>query len=377
MNRIIEFIKKETVLSIAMILALISMAAVHPDREYLAYIDFKTLCILFSLMAVMEGFKSIGVFRLTAEKLLRKASGIRSIMMILVCLCFFFSMLITNDVALITFVPFTIIIFGMLGKEISRKLLIPTVVMQTIAANLGSMLTPLGNPQNLYLYGISGISLGNFLLLMLPFTALSFALLIIRIVLMTRSCGSKCGINIPDGNIHIKKENFAVYLILFALCLLTVAKIIHFAVTAAIVLAVFLVIDRSILKRLDYSLLLTFCGFFIFIGNMGRIGAVNDFLRSIIDSNEFATAVISSQIISNVPAALLLSGFTDNCKQLILGTNIGGLGTLIASMASLISFKYIAKEDSSLRGKYFMSFTAANIFFLVCMIVMYVVLYNF
>lgn len=374
MKKIIQLFKNETVLCAAIVLAAASMIFVHPDKAYLGYIDFKTICILFSLMAVMEGFKTIGVFSRTAERLLRTAKSLRSILVILVSLCFFFSMLITNDVALITFVPFTVTIFGMLGKEASSRLLVPTVVMETLAANLGSMLTPLGNPQNLYLYGISGLGLGEFILLLLPYALLAFVLLMIWIFIAADR--SKTTVELPEDHGSIAVVPLAVYILLFAVCLLSVAKVLHFAVTAAIVLIAILIIDRSILKRVDYSLLLTFAGFFIFIGNMGRINAVNSFIRSIIDGSEFLTALAASQIISNVPAALLLSGFTDNCRQLILGTDIGGLGTLIASMASLISFKCIAKEKPDSKKHYFIVFTAANVVFLLFMLGMYFTISN-
>ena len=375
MNRTIEFIKKEAVLCAAVLLALISMFFVFPDKQYADYIDFRTLGILFSLMAVMEGMKSIGVFRLTAEGLLKRAGSIRSIAMILVGLCFFSSMIITNDVALITFVPFTIVTFRMLGRKTEDELLVPIVVMQTLAANLGSMLTPLGNPQNLYLYGVSGISLGRFIKLLLPFAALSFLMLFVWILVKTSSYEFEAEISLSDDGSKLSKSRFAVYLLLFAVCLLAVADVIHFAVAAGAAVAVLLIADRRLLGKIDYSLLLTFIGFFIFIGNMSRVEAINSFLSRIIDGNEFAVSVGASQVISNVPAALLLSGFSDNYEKLILGTDIGGLGTLIASMASLISFKCISKERPDVKKRYFLLFTVSNIVFLAVLISAYIIIY--
>jgi len=374
-NRTIEFIKKEAVLCAAVLLALISMFFVFPDKQYADYIDFRTLGILFSLMAVMEGMKSIGVFRLTAEGLLKRAGSIRSIAMILVGLCFFSSMIITNDVALITFVPFTIVTFRMLGRKTEDELLVPIVVMQTLAANLGSMLTPLGNPQNLYLYGVSGISLGRFIKLLLPFAALSFLMLFVWILVKTSSYEFEAEISLSDDGSKLSKSRFAVYLLLFAVCLLAVADVIHFAVAAGAAVAVLLIADRRLLGKIDYSLLLTFIGFFIFIGNMSRVEAINSFLSRIIDGNEFAVSVGASQVISNVPAALLLSGFSDNYEKLILGTDIGGLGTLIASMASLISFKCISKERPDVKKRYFLLFTVSNIVFLAVLISAYIIIY--
>lgn len=375
MNKLINFVKKETVLSAALFLALASMFFMPPDKEYMNYIDCRTLCILFSLMCVMEGLKSIGIFRLTAVGLLKKAGGVRSLTVILVSLCFFSSMLITNDVALITFVPFTVIIFKMLGNEAEKKLLIPVVVMQTIAANLGSMLTPLGNPQNLYLYGISGMSFGAFTVLLLPFALLSFIMLMIWIILKTARFDFGGYMGLSDDTAPIKKGYFALYIVLFAVCLMTVLKVMHYGISAAAVFILIFIFDRNLLKKVDYSLLLTFAGFFVFIGNMSRIDCINSFLSRIIENNEFAVSVTASQVISNVPAALLLSGFSSNYEMLIIGTNIGGLGTLIASMASLISFKCVSKERPALKKRYFGVFTAANIIFLAAMIMLYIIIY--
>ncbi len=381
MQKIISFIKNEIVLVVAAILAIISMFIVAPDSEYLGYIDFNTLGILFCLMAVMAGLQAIGLFREIAEKLLSKVHKLWQIVMILVMLCFFFSMLITNDVALITFVPFAFIILGLLGEEVERKLIIPVVVLQTVAANLGSMLTPIGNPQNLYLYGKSGMGIGEFLLLMLPYTMLAFVLLLICCLYLGKgnTKNSSAALmqfqNMTKGTqLKGSKWDIVRYLVLFVICLLTVAKIIPHAVTLIIVVVVMLIFDRNLFAKIDYSLLLTFVGFFVFIGNMGRIPAFRDFLHNIIEGNEVLTAVAASQVISNVPAALLLSGFTKEYEALILGTNLGGLGTLIASMASLISYKYIAKENKCSKGAYLGYFTVVNVVFLVLLWILYKVM---
>ncbi len=358
----IAFAKKETVLCAALALALISSCLVLPDRKYLEYIDFRTLAILFGLMSVMGGLQKAGVFRYIAEGMLKKVGDVRQLVLILVFLCFFFSMAITNDVALITFVPFTFTVLKLLDQ--ADRLLIPVVVMQTIAANLGSMLTPIGNPQNLYLYGKAGMSVGEFLLLMFPFTAVSFLLLMAWCLCQGKKKGTLKVTFGETADLNGERGKIFVYMILFAVCLLTVAHILPYGVMLIIVAAAVAVMDRQVLARVDYSLLLTFVGFFIFIGNMGRIEAFRRFLEGIILGHEVATAVISSQVISNVPAALLLSGFSDNFRALIVGTNLGGLGTLIASMASLISFKFIAKENKSLRGRYLGYFAVVNIVFL-------------
>ena len=361
--------KKEAVLTIAMMLAVISAFFVRPDKEYIGYIDFRTLAILFCLMAVIAGLQQIGLFQYVAEKLLKRVKHIRGIVCILVMLCFFSSMLITNDVALITFVPFTFIVLKMTLGDRAEKLIVPVVVMQTIAANLGSMLTPIGNPQNLYLYGKADMSFAKFMGFMLPCTLISFVLLALW-CLFFKYKGKKAVDVSLEGNdlLTSYKMQLVVYGILFVVCLLSVAHIVPYGITLFAVLVVVFFLDKTVLGKVDYALLFTFVGFFIFIGNMGRVPAFNAFIKEMIDGNEILTSVIASQFMSNVPAALLLSGFTNQYKLLILGTNLGGLGTLIASMASLISFKYIGKEYKHLRGKYLGYFTVANVLFLLVLL---------
>lgn len=364
-----KWCKKEVVLMTAIILAVISAFLVHPDKEYIEYIDFRTLAILFCLMAVMAGLQQIGLFQYVAEKLLKRVRHIRGIVFILIMLCFFSSMLITNDVALITFVPFTFIVLKMTLGAHAEKLIVPVVVMQTIAANLGSMLTPIGNPQNLYLYGKTDMSFAKFMGLMLPCTLISFVLLAAWCMFFKYKGNKVFGLSL-ERNVFLTshKMQLVVYGVLFVVCLLTVAHIVPYGITLLIVLVVVFFLDKTVLGRVDYALLFTFVGFFIFIGNMGRVPAFNAFIKEMIDGNEILTSVIASQFMSNVPAALLLSGFTNQYKLLILGTNLGGLGTVIASMASLISFKYIGKEYKHLRGKYLGYFTIANVFFLLMLL---------
>ena len=364
-KKIICLVKQETVLCVALVLAALSMLIVHPDGEYISYIDFRTLAILFCLMGVMSGLQKTGVFQWIAQALLAKVKKMRQLVWILVLLCFFSSMAVTNDVALITFVPFTFIVLDLVGAEARKRLLVPIVVMQTIAANLGSMLTPIGNPQNLYLYGQAGISLGSFILLMLPYTLVSFLLIMLGSTVQTRKYDGPIEVSFA-GNIRLadKKLQLAAYLLLFAVDLLTVARVIPYGLALLVTAASILLIDRSIFAHVDYSLLLTFAGFFVFIGNMGRLPAFHDFLQRIVSGNELLVGVAASQVISNVPAALLLSGFTDNLAPLIIGVNIGGLGTLIASMASLISYKFVAREDGAAKGIYFRYFTVVNVCFL-------------
>ena len=364
-EKLIQFFKRETVLCAAFLLAVVSLFFVPPDREYLDYVDFRTLSILFCLMGAMSGLQTCGVFECAAQALLGRVKRAWQLVLTLVLLCFFSSMLVTNDVALITFVPFTLIVLGMVGPEAKGPLLVPTVVLQTIAANLGSMLTPIGNPQNLYLYGRAGLSLGAFVLLMLPYTFVSLLLVMIWSAVQTGKHDAPIEASFAEKvRLSDKKLQLAAYFLLFAADLLTVARALPYGLTLMITVIGLLIIDRAIFARVDYSLLLTFAGFFVFIGNMGRLPAFHGFLQEAVAGNELIAGVAASQIISNVPAALLLSGFTDNLAPLIIGVNIGGLGTLIASMASLISYKLVVREDGTIKGAYFRYFTLANIGFL-------------
>lgn len=383
MNKVTTFLKKETVLCVSLMLAVVSAFFVPPDRGYLDYIDFRTLAVLFCLMSVMAGLQKTGIFRWIAQKLLGRVKSGRGLVLTLVLLCFFSSMLITNDVALITFVPFAFTVLDLLGEEQKNRLLLPVVVLQTIAANLGSMLTPVGNPQNLYLYGKAGISVSEFLMLMLPYTALSLILLTGWGVVQGSMCSQDLKLDTPpvQGASWHKQDGkpviyfLMVYLILFLLCLLTVGHILPWQAVFAVVFLVIFVSDRRVFAKVDFSLLFTFVGFFVFIGNVGRIPAFCAFLQEIITGREVYTSIIASQVISNVPAALLLSGFTDNYAALIIGTNLGGLGTLIASMASLISYKYVAKEAGGRRGAYILLFTVENVCFLAVLVLLNVVSY--
>ena len=403
MKKILYFIKKETVLSIAVVLAVISVFFVTPDREYISYIDFRTLAILFCLMSIVAGLRNIGVFDKLAERLLAKVHGIGGVTVILICLCFFMSMFITNDVSLITFVPFTIILMKKRNPDVDGKWMLKVIVMQTIAANLGSMLTPLGNPQNLYLYGKAGIGIAEFLKIMLPYTVCAFALLMAWIGLASMVRKRKLsheekteikqnkGLDSAEDKASTKRqkdplgasgskwgkkdaewiEKFTAYIILFVISLLAVSHILPYGVPFALVFLYLLLRDRKILTQVDYSVLCIFIALFILIGYLGRIPGFSELLSDILSGREVVTSVIASQVMSNVPAAILLSGFTDHIRELVIGTNLGGLGTLIASMVSLISFKYVAREDRSFRGRYFLEFTVANVIFLFIMMILY------
>ncbi len=375
MGRVFTNIRKiDTVLCIAWVLAIVSAFFVHPGKEYLGYIDFRSLGILWGLMVIIQGFKENSVFDRIAGFLLSRVTKSWQLAAMLIFMCFLGSMLITNDVALITFVPFALMILHDCGRE---DMMIPTVVLQTVAANLGSMLTPIGNPQNLYLYGLTGMSIGSFIMIMLPFSLVSAILLVLSLLLIpgrekSLQKSSTSSITSRFGS----KRQIIIYAVLFAIALLTVVRILPWYVFAIIVLVIVGGMDYKILFRADYILLLTFIGFFIFTGNMGRIEVISSFLEEVLIGREFGISVALSQIISNVPATLILSGFTTNYKDLLLGVNVGGLGTLIASMASLISYKAYSKEYQEKSGKYLLVFTAVNLVFLIALVLTYIIVRN-
>lgn len=344
MRKAFRVLRGDIVLCAAWLLAIGSAFLVPPSADY---IDFRSLGLLWSLMVMMQVFREKDVFATIGERLLRHTHSVGQLTAVLVFLCFFFSMIITNDVALITFVPFAIM---MLKRCNRRELLIPVIVLQTVAANLGSMMTPIGNPQNLYLYGLSGLSLFGFIRLVFPYTLISFILLLCCILLLR---GRKTAVETAGEDSGItEKPVVIVYTALFALVLLVVLRVLPcWALAGAVLLASAVLRQKSILKA-DYGLLLTFVGFFVFTGNMRSIPDVADTLAAAVSGHEIAAGVLASQAISNVPAALLLSGFTENINALILGVNIGGLGTLIASMASLISYKLYAVEPQAEKGRY-------------------------
>ncbi len=373
-----EFLRRETVLVAAMLLAAVSSFLNPPGAEYLSYIDFRVLGILLSLMLVMAGFQKEGVFAFLGGKMIEKAANARQLGLVLVFLCFFSAMIMTNDVALITFVPFSILTLRMADLE---EHLIPVVTAQTIAANLGSMLTPIGNPQNLYLYGKSGLGFGSFLKLMIPYALVAAVLLFLFMLLIPRETLQLGDFTLDTAKVsrhNIKKAlKISAYILLFLVSLLCVFHVLPWqSVLTVVMLSVFLM-DKKVLLRADYSLLLTFIAFFIFIGNMGEIPTVREGLSELLRGHELLISVLSSQVISNVPAAILLSGFTTDYAALIIGTNLGGLGTLIASMASLISYKLFVNAHSNKKGQYFATFTVWNVIFLTVLLLTYSLIHFF
>lgn len=357
MNRIKNFCKNEAVLIISFVLAVISAFFVKPNSGYIDYIDFKTLALLLCLMAVMAGFNSLGIFKLTASKLLRLTKTTRSLFLVLSLLCFFSSMIITNDVALITFVPFSVILLKLSQKT---QHIIPLITLETVAANLGSMVTPIGNPQNLYLFSAFEMETSEFFKILLPYAILSLLLTAVSSLFIKKE---SIAVASENEKFNPNKKLCLIYSLLFIAALLTVFRVLPYEITFFASVIAILLFDRKTLLKADYSLLLTFTFLFVFIGNLKNIAPISSFLHDIVNGNEVFAGIAASQIFSNVPAAILLSGFTGNVANLLIGVNLGGLGTLIASMASLISFKYVIKENVS-SGKYLIFFTLVNLIFL-------------
>jgi len=353
-NNFAGILKKEPVLTVSAICMLFSMLFVPPSKTYLNYIDFRVLALLFCLMAVVAGLQRHGLFVWMARCMLAGKKQLRALFLLLILLPFFASMLVTNDVALITFVPFAILILQLTGQQ---HYLIFVIVMQTVAANLGSMTTPIGNPQNLYLYSSFRLSAGDFFGAVLPYTLLAFPLLCVSVLFFPKK---EVSVSLPESDTSPDKKNTILYLALFVLCLLSVFHVLHYGILLVIVCLALFLADRSLYRTMDYGLLLTFVCFFIFAGNIGAIDSIKFLLQNLLARHPLITSAMASQVISNVPAAVLLSNFTNDWKALLLGTDIGGLGTPIASLASLISFRLYMKTGRASAAKYLGWFSLVN-----------------
>ncbi len=361
MERVKKFIKDQPVLIIAFIAALATVFIIPPDSDYKDYVNSTVLIQLFCLMTAVGGFRSVGIFEKLTAVLLKKAGNIRRLGIIFTIICFFTSMLVTNDVALITFVPLTLMVFDRIKDEKSRIL---TIVMETAAANLGSMVTPFGNPQNLFIYDKYKLTLADFFGTMLPSAVVSLVLLLVMCLFLPRSeCSSE-----SSETADISKGKTVVYLVLFIICLLSVFRVIPDWICLIIAVITALATNYRLLFKVDYGLLATFVCFFVFVGNIARVDAVKDFVSDILTEKELIVSVILSQVISNVPAAVMLSGFTDNGKELLLGVNLGGLGTIIASLASLISFQYYKASEGAKSLRYMGVFTVVNVVLLAALL---------
>lgn len=357
-HKITYFLKQNVVLIVAFIAALASSLVVPPDEKYLSYLDFRTLTCLFCTLAVICGLRNIKFFTVVARKLVSLSGSTRKAVIALLMITFIGSMLIANDMALITFLPLGYIALSETGN---KKYLCYTFIMQNIAANLGGMVTPFGNPQNLFLYNKFNIPTGEFTLIMLPPFLLSITLILLSVFVFVKN--EKLELNCNDDTKLPVKRTVA-YLLLFAFSLLIVFRLIPFVIGLILIPAAMIVLDRKALKDVDYGLLFTFVFFFIFAGNMARIDVISNVLSNLMQKNALIFSSLSCQFISNVPSAILLSGFTENYKDLLIGVNIGGTGTLIASLASLITFRQYQSVDPQGVKKYFIMFSLINFSFL-------------
>ena len=353
-----SFVKKNVVMVIAMLAAAVTCFFVPPDKAYLGYFDVKTLTCLFCVLAVVCALKNINFFYILAKKLIQVFRNARVCILALVYITFIGSMLIANDMALLTFLPLGTYVMTTTGKG---KYMAFTFIMQNIAANLGGMLTPFGNPQNLYLYTKFQIPTMEFMGIM----AAPFALAILLITLCCILFVKPEPFELKDENISLPVGRSVAYLLLFVLAIAIVFRGIPYGVGLVVIPAVLLFMDRKALKMVDYPLLMTFVFFFIFSGNMARIEGVRSVFSYLLEKNTLLVSVLPCQVISNVPSAILLSQFTENYKQLLLGVNIGGVGTLIASLASLITFREYSKHNKGKTGYYILLFSAFNFAFLI------------
>ncbi|MBQ8295537.1 MAG: citrate transporter [Clostridia bacterium] len=352
-----EWMKKNAVLCVAVCAALITSCIVPPDKQYLSYFDWKTLTCLFCVLAVVCAFKNIQFFFVLAKKIVQLFKNTRACILALAYVTFIGSMLIANDMALLTFLPLGYLALSTTGKQ---KYMAFTFIMQNIAANLGGMLTPFGNPQNLYLYTKFQIPTGEFTLIMLPPFLISVALITLSCFIFVK----KEPLTMSEEKVRLPLARTIVYTVLFALSIIIVFRVIPFVVGLIVIPLALLFLDRKALKDVDYGLLLTFVAFFIFAGNMSRISFVQQSFGYLMDKNALLVSIFSCQVISNVPSAILLSQFTDNYSALLLGVNIGGVGTLISSLASLITFREYTSHNPGQAKKYIALFSAFNFAFL-------------
>lgn len=361
MKSITKFVKKNIVMTVALVAAIVTSLFVLPDREYIGYFDFKTLSCLFCVLAVVCAFKNINFFYILAKNIVKVFKSTRYAILALIYITFIGSMLIANDMALITFLPLG---YFVLSTTDNRKHMAFTFIMQNIAANLGGMLTPFGNPQNLYLYTKFNIPNGEFIrIMLLPF--------VISVLLITICCFfiENKPLKIEDEPTKLPRTKTIVYSLLFSLAIAIVFRGIPYWTGLVIIPAVLMFMDRKALKMVDYPLLLTFVFFFIFSGNLSRMEPVRKLFSFLLSKSTLIFSTLSCQVISNVPSAILLSQFTGNYRDLLIGVNIGGVGTLIASLASLITFREYSLHNPGKSKQYIIMFTALNFMFLIILLV--------
>ena len=356
-QRVPGMVKKNVVMVVAMVAAIVTCFFVPPDKAYLDYFDVKTLTCLFCVLAVVCALKNIHFFYILAKKIVRAFKNARMSILALVYITFIGSMLIANDMALLTFLPLGLFVLNSTGKG---RYMAFTFIMQNIAANLGGMLTPFGNPQNLYLYTAFNIPNLEFMKIMAPPFVVAVALITLCCVIFVKPEP----LELKEDTTTLPAGRATVYLLLFALAIAIVFRGIPYWIGLLVIPTVLIFMDRKALKMVDYPLLLTFVFFFVFSGNMARIEGVRKLFSMLLEKSTLLFSVISCQVISNVPSAILLSQFTENYRDLLLGVNIGGVGTLIASLASLITFREYTRQNKGKTGYYILLFSAFNFAFL-------------
>lgn len=371
MKVVYRFFHGHMVLTIALLVALVTMVIVPPDKEYFSYIDFKTLCCLFATLAVVCALKNIRFFTFIARKIVHSTPNLRVSVLALIYITFIGSLFIANDMALITFLPLGYFVLSDTGNE---KYMPWVFVLQNISANLGGMLTPFGNPQNLYIYNFFKIPTLEFMKIMVFPFILAVALLTLCTLFFPKT---KMEMSENEDQIVLSPKRTSAYIVLFILSILAVFNVVPYPIATAIIFVGILILDRKALLKVDYPLLLTFLMFFIFAGNMSRIDAIRDFMSSLLEKNTLVVSALCCQVISNVPSAVLLSQFTENYSSLLLGVNIGGTGTLIASLASLITFSEYSRSQPNGKKKYILIFTLLNVIFLAVLLGFCVLLEKF
>ncbi len=369
LDRIVTFLRNEAVLCIAFICACASMTLVDSLEQVPSYIDWRVIVLLFCLMAAVAGLRLSGILSLLAQTLVAGNKAKQRVCFTLIMLPFFSSMLVTNDVALLAFVPIAVLALEAAQWQDS---LVRVIVLQAIAANLGGMITPVGNPQNLFIFTVFELSPADFASALLPFGALTFVLL----ALACLSFGSASAtVTLKLDNQSIDKKRFLLHVILFIIGVLAVMRVIPYLVALLIVAPALFIFDRRVFAQVDYALLATFACFFVFSGNMAHAPAMQSFLGGLMNDHPMLTSLVSSQVISNVPAAVLLAGFTENWHSLLIGVDLGGLGTPIASLASLIAFKLYMHTRNAKAGAFLKEFAALNALTLALMIALYSMLF--
>ncbi len=361
-EKVLNFVKKEIVLIIALILAIISCFIIPPDREYFSYFEWNTLICLFCMLIVVAGLKNTNFFELVSKKLISIFHTRRAVILALVFGTFIFDLIVANDMSLITFLPLTYLV---LHNTKNDKYLAFVFIMQTIAANMGGMITPYGNPQNLYLYSYFNINPAEFISILLgQFFVVAILLFICCCFIKNESLEIK-----NNENIEIDKQKLVVYIVLFILVILSIFRVFPSIVALGIVIMSIILIDIERFKYVDYALILTFMAFFVFSSNLARIDFIVNFITNLVNRNTLLAGIISCQFISNVPSAILLSKFTTNYRDLLIAVNVGSLGILISSLASLITLKEFLKHQPRNFLKYLGLFTLFNTLFLTIIII--------